>query len=266
MKIDSETDHKISKSPNLYSLFLTKEKENILDNLDKFNTKGDEDFSDNFEDYENGNIFIMDAKLKQERDKRLNEKDKFYKIKKHYFLKKSYSDLADKEIQIMKLEMIKEKVYFDFCFVAEEKLKNDKELNMTDIYYLLKRNYPLLNKKEKAAINHLQNLHFAFKLASATSSIILVSYVRSIMVYFKFEIFRRKIMSYFLLGAYGIGIYLSIMHFVEISHKKKLKYFYLGAKERILDPANEVYKTPYNEDEKTYNAEEKLNAENIFKF
>ena len=253
-------------SPNLYSLLSTpNEKESFLDNFNRLELNSDEDFGENFQESDE-NYFIMDAKLKKDREKRLNEKDKMYKIKKHYFLKKSYSETAEKEMEFSKLEIIKEKVYLDFCHLAEEKLRQGKDLDMTDCNYLFRRNFPLLDNKEKKAISKLQNLHFAFQLAAAASSIVMISYIRSIMVYFKFEILGKKFLSHFLLGTYGLGIYFSIMHFVEISQLKKLKFFYLSAKDRILNEENEIFKTPYDESEKTYNAEEKLNAENIFKF
>jgi hypothetical protein len=252
-------------SANLYSLLFTSDKSsNRLEAMLLDNDKSDEDFLNN-SIQEEDNILILDKKLKEERDRRLNEKDKIYKIKKHYFLKDSYKKIVKEEMIELEVERLKEEDYLKQCNKAEDKLYENVELNANDVYYLLKRNYQLFTKDEKNDIELLKRTYKAYDYISIVSSLLLVSYCRAIMLYFKYEIRRSKFLSYFFLSLYGVGLFHSMKHFVNMSYSKNLGKFCYKARDRILNYENEYMKTPFNEDEKKFNPEEK-NLMDIFKF
>lgn len=251
-------------STNLYSLLFTSDKSsNRLESMLLDNEKSDEDFLNN-SIQEDDNILILDKKLKEERDRRLNEKDKIYKIKKHYFLKDTYKKIVKDEMIDLEIERLKEEDYLKKCNKAEDKLYENIELNANDVYYIIKRNYQLFTKDEKNDIEIIKRSYRAYDYASTISSILLVSYFRSIMLYFKYEIRKRKFYSFFFLGLYGVGLYYSMKHFTNLSYSNNLGRFCYKARDRILDYENEFMKTPYNEDETKFNPEDR-NLMDIFK-
>ena len=109
----------------------------------------------------------------------------------------------------------------------------------------------------------LQRNFKAYDYVSLVSSGLLVSYLRAIMLYFKFEI-RTKFISYAFLSLYGVGIFFSLKHFVNNSYAKNLGKFCYKARDRILDYENEYKKTPFNEDETKFDPEDR-NLSDIFK-
>lgn len=251
--------------PNLYSLLFMpsdqpdKPMPNILDSDDEDDLLSDKPNSDD-------NFFILDRKLKEERQKRLNEKDKMYKIKKHYYLKDSYNKIAQNELMNIEFENLKERTYLDNCYRAEEKLMYGEKLNHQDVYYLLRRNYQLLTPNEKNDIHLLQRLFNGFYLSAGVGTFLMTTFLRSVQVYFKKNA-KSSILSYSILGLYSIGFYFSLRHFINLSYEKKMSKYCLKAKDRILNPENEYLKTPYDVNEKKFKPDpEEEQYTKVFKF
>jgi hypothetical protein len=260
---DEKTEYQPSSEEipkNLYSLlFQNSSNKSQIEKIFLDEMKSDEQFvnSQNEE-----NFFILDAKGREERNRRLNEKDKNYKIKKHYFLKDSYKKIIESDYVEMYLKTLNENEYLKNSEIAENKLLIGNELNVYDVKYLIKRNYGLFSKIDKKKIDIIEDTYRIYYISLVPASILLVSFMRAFMLFFKFEL-KTRFISYSFLSIYGVGIYYSLCLFLNRQYIKQLYPSINNAKDQILNPNNTIYKTPLNENPKTWNAE-KYNPINSF--
>jgi hypothetical protein len=247
---------------NLYSLlFNNSSDKSKLEKLILDETKSDEQLINSTN--ENDNYFILDNKAKEERNRRLNEKDKTYKIKKHYFLKDSYKKIIESEYAEMFFKSLVEKDYLRKCEIAENKLLIGNELNVYDVNNLIKRNYSLFSKMDQQKIDYVQDSFKIYYMSCVPMSILFISFIRAFMVFFKLEI-KSRFISYAFLSIYCVGIYFSLNMFINRNYIKQLLPRIENTKDQILNPNNANYKTPIDENPKTWNAE-KYNPINSFK-
>lgn len=217
-----------------------------------------DDFSEDI-DGDTGNDelqFLFDPKIKEEREKRLNEKDKFYKIKKHYHLKDHYQKKLRLEKGIMKIEKKKELTYIAHCNNAEFKLKKNMPLDYVDLNLILRRNYPLLTTFDKKKLRRYGNILHTVNFATFVITGLYTTYFWYVAQYFNVN-FRNKGFKIFVFSGFFVIMNLSLNELIKMKVSTYLNDIVLKNKEEILKDDNEYKKTPYNEIPKMYNYERK---------
>ena len=162
----------------------------------------------------------------------------------------------------MWINKLNEDAYLKKCEIAENKLLIGNNLNANDVYYILKRNYNLFSKDHKTNIDILQRTYKAYNYVCGFTSVILASYARAVMLYFKIEI-RTRFISYLFLSVYGIGLFLSMKLFVDRSYTKNFMKYIEKKKDKILSLEYNYCKTPFGENEKKWDPE-KQNPTDLF--
>lgn len=266
MELSNQPDKpKENLPPNLYTrLFTTSDNKKFRDSIEFDESMDDELFDSGNRKDQDDNFSILDLKFQKERENRLQEKDKMYKIQKHYFLKDSYKNLAKKELRILEKEIEREKEYLDNCFKAEEKLNNEQPLTAKDVNFLIKRNYPLFSKTDQKDINTLNIKYNVIDLLALFASGVFMAITRSTMIFFNYEMKSSRRISYLFVGIMTGFCYLTLKERRNINYVKNMKKFCEKNRDKILTYENEHLKTPYDKDEKRYIPE--FSVEKIFKF
>jgi hypothetical protein len=250
------------KSVNLYTLLFSQENKVNVREDNNLIPHDDDDFAD--ENNNNKIISPINNKIYQEQhEKRLNEKDKTYKFKKHFFLKDSYIEINKRDYEEVFKEFQLEQEYLKNCEKAEESLKYNRNLTKRDVEHLLKRNYIFFTDKEKQEIEYLKKIFHGSLLFSIGVTIVCCSILRSSFVFFNLE-GSRKFWTYstvLLTGGTMLGI---SQYFINKSYAKKLGKFCIQSKEKILNDENKHLKVPYDEKETKFNPED-VEITNVFK-
>lgn len=250
--INTNNNNDEANAPNFYYK-LAQEDESTKNLTDKILTNDEFSESSIFND---NLLFSFDENINKLKEQRLNETDKFYKFKKHYFLKDSYEKFKKLEDFKFEEQLYYEEKYLKNCKIAELKLKQRVKLDYDDIYYLSKRNYPLLEEVQKNTIIFNTKLHYSFKIAALMGTIVITSFINSCILFTNFGK-KHKLFRYAISSSYFVAFYLSNLSLINSNIAKRLSVIFEEekTKAKILNLKNEIYKTPYDKEEATYNVE-----------
>jgi len=209
-------------------------------------------------------LFVFDHKLNEERSKRLNEEDKLYKFKKHYFLRDSYKNIIDKERRKQYLEMEEEYNFQYQCKEAENKLRNKKPLNMFDLDNLIHRNHWIFSEPDRKRKKAINQYYYTMCFGSFLAFIMCWSFLNSSFIFLNIN-FKSKYSKLFANGCFSSLFLFSNLFLIRQSWNSKLINIISKYEKEILDPENEYLKMPKAMGEKDFNPFEK-SGKDVYNF
>jgi len=245
-EINENNNNSLDKSVNDYYYLIQKYEEK------NSKTQNFEDLLNNPDQNDNSKeIFLFDKKLEEERENRLNEKDKMYKFKKHYFLKDSYQNLLDAEKKKQYEEIELDMKFEALSLKVENKLRNKMHLNMFDLDNLVQRNYWIFNSDDRMRKKRIQQYYYTMCFGSGLAFLAFCSFVNASFSFLNLK-FKSKFRMYFTNGVLSFLFLSSNLLLIRLSWNDKLQKIVKRYEKEILDPDNYYLKIPRGKTERDF--------------